>query len=219
LANQWVASFLAGRRQAVLDADSLSYWSDVQSGVPQGSVIGPLLFVILINTLPDSTSPETFVRMFADDMRAARAIRALADACLLQEDLFQMYDWNLTAHLFENNDKFETLQYGGNMELKKQYNYMTLDCDSNIIKKHTVKDLGVYISDDCEFSVQISSVKAKVKKTFGWAKRSFVSREANFLRFLCKTYCLPLIDYASQLWMPLGTPMIKKRGASPSVSN
>jgi hypothetical protein len=154
-------------------------------------------------------SPSTSVRMFADDTRAARAIHALADALKLQDDLNSMYAWNKRSNMLENEGKFENMQYGYNHELKSNYDYMTPDFNSVIVKKSAVKDLGIWMSDNCEFSLQILKVIAKVCKTFGWVKRSFVGREANFLKFLWSTYCLPHINYSSQLWMPMGTPLMK----------
>jgi hypothetical protein len=111
--------------------------------------------------------------------------------------------------MLENGDKFETLQYGLNESLKEDYDYMTPDCVSYIPKVSSVRDLGIIVSNNCEFNLQITTIIAKVRKTLGWIKRSFISCEANFMQFLWATYCLPYLDFGSQLWMPTGTPLMK----------
>jgi hypothetical protein len=123
------------------------------------------MFVILINELPSVATPGTSIRLFADDTRASRAIRALLDANLLLADLDKLYDWNVKSNLKENEDKFETLQYDENLYLKSQYDYMTPNCNGPIEKKNTVKDLGVLISDTAKFSEQNTKVIRKVWNT------------------------------------------------------
>jgi hypothetical protein len=97
---KWIESFLTYRSQYVLVNGFLSEPSEVKSGVPQGSVIGPLLFLVLIADI-DAELGTSFLSSFADDTCASREIGSTHDASLLQEDLNAIYKW---AEL--NNMKF-----------------------------------------------------------------------------------------------------------------
>ena len=82
---QWLADFLIGRRQRVVIGQDSSDWTSVKSGIPQGSVLGPVLFVIFINDLPDALSSAS--KIFADDTKLYRTVKEPRDNKLLQQDL------------------------------------------------------------------------------------------------------------------------------------
>ena len=98
--NQWIQDFLTDRQQEVVLEGVHSKATDVTSGVPQGTVLGPLLFLVYINDMPENISSTT--RMFADDALVYRIIRSRKDHTLLQEDLDKLQDWEhkwLKCHL------------------------------------------------------------------------------------------------------------------------
>ena len=89
---EWIKSFLVNRKQRVTVNGIMSSWSEVLSGIPQGSVLGPILFVIFINDLPDVVISIT--KIFADDTKLFRAIRTLEDREKLRDDLNQLVKWS-----------------------------------------------------------------------------------------------------------------------------
>ena len=96
----WIEAFISNRRQKVGVNGKESNWHDVTSGIPQGSVLGPLLFVLYINDLPDLTQSDTF--LFADDIKIFRSIINTNDQDILQQDITTIekwsHDWMLTLH-------------------------------------------------------------------------------------------------------------------------
>ena len=90
---QWIANFLQGRTQQVVLNGTSSSKAAVKSGVPQGSVLGPLLFLIFINDLPERVSKGTQVKLFADDCILYRKIFSDADSKILQKDLDKLQSW------------------------------------------------------------------------------------------------------------------------------
>ena len=95
---RWIQSFLLNRQQVVKVNGTESYSCDVKSGVPQGSVLGPLLFVIYINDLPECISSNSY--LFADDTKIFRQISSKEDAKHLQDDIDALDSWSKTW-LFE----------------------------------------------------------------------------------------------------------------------
>lgn len=83
----WFSSYLIGRRQRVIIESSLSDWLPVVSGVPQGSTLGPFLFLLYINDLPSMVSPDSTLALFADDSKCFRSIKALDDCLEFQDDV------------------------------------------------------------------------------------------------------------------------------------
>ena len=95
----WIEAFMSNRRQKVAVNGKESNWHDVTSGIPQGTVIGPLLFVLYINGLPDLAQSDTF--LFADDIKIFRSIINTIDQDILQEDITTIecsHDWMLSLH-------------------------------------------------------------------------------------------------------------------------
>ena len=91
--NRWISSWLCQRQQRVVFDGSASSDSPVLSGVPQGTVLGPLMFLLYVN---DIVSPQTTINIFADDCLLYRTIDSVADANQLQQDLDSMVDWSNT---------------------------------------------------------------------------------------------------------------------------
>jgi hypothetical protein len=112
----WIDSFLKERKQQVIVNGSKSGIDSVISGIPQGTVLGPVLFVIYINDLLEGTSSDGF--MFADDTKIFRKITSLADALMLQEDLQKLEEWSDIWLLKFNADKCHVLTLGKFQDIK-----------------------------------------------------------------------------------------------------
>jgi hypothetical protein len=205
---EWIKSFLTNRYQSVIVNGIKSDPQPMISGVPQGSVLGPLIFLILIGDI-DKDIVKAFVKSFADDTRATNAIKSIEDTILLQEDLDRIYSWTDEANMKLNDIKFELVRYGDNDVIKTSTAYTTPSGDP-IVEKTEVKDLGVIMSNDCRFDKQINSVIEKGKNTMSWILRTFKTRSITPMLTLYKSLPLPIIEYCSALWCPLGVGQIQK---------
>ena len=110
LLGAWIHSFLTDRSQIVATGGATSSPSAVLSGVPQGSVLGPLLFLIHIMGIDEHVTHSTMAS-FADDTRILMPLSTSVDAGLLQDDLTHLYTWTSENNMFFNNSKFEHLAY------------------------------------------------------------------------------------------------------------
>ena len=198
----WIEAFLTDRKQFVTVNGCVSDPKPVISGVPQGSVLGPLIFLILVGDIDNNISQDTKVRSFADDTRATRGVATVADTICLQEDLNRIYNWTENVNMKLNDDKFEVLRYGTNNELKESTTYTTPK-GLPIEAKTEVKDLGVVMSDDNKFNKQIDQVITKAKNMASWILRTFRTRARVPMLTLYKSLVLPILEYCSVLWCPL----------------
>ena len=178
----------------------LSDASPVISGVPQGSVIGPLLFLILISDI-DINVVSSFLSSFADDTRVSKGVTGVSDASALQSDLEAVYDWAVDNNMSFNNLKFELLRRGSDTTLMACTNY-TAPGGSIISEKEHVKDLGVTMSSDCSFREHISKICTSARNMCSWILRTFKSRSEDLMLTTWKSLVLPILDYCSQLWCP-----------------
>ena len=196
----WLTSFLASRSQRVLVNGVLSEPSPVISGVPQGSVIGPLLFLILISDI-DTNVVSSFLSSFADDTRVSKGVTGVSDASALQTDLEAVYEWAVDNNMSFNNLKFELLRRGPDTTLKACTNYTAPD-GSIISEKEHVKDLGVTMSADCSFREHINKICNSARNMCSWILRTFKCRSEDLMLTTWKSLVLPILDYCSQLWCP-----------------
>ena len=104
----WIEDFLSARTQEVIIEGSKSTPSPVSSGVPQGTVLGPLLFLAYINDMPECVRSE--IKLFADDSLLYRRIQNNADCCQLQEDLDKLQEWEQKWQMAFNADKCEVIR-------------------------------------------------------------------------------------------------------------
>ena len=206
--HEWIKAFLTDRYQSVVVNGIKSDPQPMISGVPQGSVLGPLIFLILIGDI-DKDIVKAIVKSFADDTRATNPIKSIEDTILLQEDLDRIYSWSDEANMQLNDIKFELLRYGDNDVIKTSTSYKTPSGEL-IAEKSEVKDLGVIMSNDCLFDKQINSVIEKGKNTMSWILRTFMTRLITPMLTLYKSLLMPIIEYCSALWCPLGVGQIQK---------
>ena len=193
---KWIESFISNRYQQVLVDGKLSNKEKVISGVPQGTVLGPLLFLIFINDLEDALK-YSILRIFADDSKIVKEIQDEDDHNKLQEDLNTAITWATNNNMELNQSKFQLLQYGKE-ELKQPYAANS----ETITKEEVVKDLGVQLAEDLSWEAQISEAVKQGRKFTGWILRSFFSRNPEVIISLFRTYVIPRLEYASILWSP-----------------
>ena len=207
----WISSFLdpTTRKQAVGVDGRISELVPVVSGVPQGTVLGPVLFLIHIRCISARISPGTSSSSFADDTKVWRGVRSDEDCQVLQTDLQSIYDWADQVSMVFNSEKFEWLRYSVNPETAPNYKYLSPD-SSSIEKKSSLRDLGVILSSDLSFSLQIEKVVTTASQMVGWGLRTFRSRGSYLLLTMFKSLVQPHLDYCSQLWCPSAQEAINK---------
>ena len=182
--------------------------SKVISGVPQGSVLGPLLFLIMINDITKDN--DSSISLFADDTRICRKISSEECVEKLQSDLEKLYSWQERNNMKFNGSKFEVIRYGNKSDLKEDTVYFTPNLEEIVEEKASLRDLGVILSSDMKFSNHVEKVTGTVNKKIGWILRTFRSRNIFMMKLLWKQLLQPHIDYCSQLYFQGQTKDLQK---------
>ena len=191
----WIENFLENRTQQVIVQGEESAWKPVTSGIPQGSVLGPILFVIFINDLPESVTSEAY--LFADDTKIFRIIKNEEDRGELQKDLNKLNQWSDDWLLKFHPQKCKYMTIGKNND---KVSYTLKDQDLQKVKEE--KDIGVTIDDELDFESHISKKINKATRTFGMLRRSFNCLDCQTFLCLYKTMVRTHLDYASSVWAP-----------------
>ena len=198
---RWLHSFLSGRLQCVLVKGRKSLPRPVLSGVPQGSVLGPLLFLVLIGDI-DKDIVSSFISSFADDTRVMQGISSASDLENLQHDLEAVYQWAADNNMKFNSDKFEHIRYSSTRNENPLPHSYTSNANTQIESKSHIRDLGVTMSDDATFTAYISEKVKAMKSKIGWILRTFQTRDRRPMLTLWKSLVLSEHDYCCQLWNP-----------------
>ena len=182
----WIEQFLVGRQQRVKINGVKSNWCPVLSGIPQGTVLGPTLFLAFVNDLPSSIRSKT--RMFADDTTVYTKSATEEDKATLQRDLITLGSWSETWLLPFNTQKCKSLHLGhGNS--KHVYAIQGVH-----IKQVTEeRDLGVVMDEGLKFRRQATEAVSKANRVLGTIWRSFANLDKTTLPILYKTLVRPLI--------------------------
>ena len=207
----WLASFLdsKSRKQAVVVDGRVSPLIPVLSGVPQGTVLGPVLFLVHIRNIASGLSPGTSATSFADDTRVQRGVRTASEFSDLQADLNHIYQWADAVNMQFNSDKFECLRFWADPEKAPPIQYLAPDSNP-ITVKADLRDLGVRISSTLSFNIHIENTVLAGSKLVGWGLRTFGGRGRQVMLTLMKSLVQPKLDYCSQLWSPSDQSSINK---------
>ena len=193
----WIESFLKDRKQLIVLDGQISESELVKSGVPQGTVLGPILFLIFIDDITEAIQHAT-ISIFADDSKLTQKITNPEDHKKLQKDIEAAIMWSLLNNMVLNTDKFQLLHHGKNNELKSDYK---LDETNTLTHSATAKDLGITVSEDLSWMKHIINITNEGKKLTSWILRCFTTRSPVILH-LFKTFVISKLEYASPLWMP-----------------
>ena len=195
----WITCFLSDRTQHVIMDGSLSSPASVQSGVPQGTVLGPLLFLIYINDLPQYVSPGTETRLFADDSALYRKISTSEDHQILQRDLEGLQKWEDMWSMQFHPDKCQLLRIS-KKKSPSEFTYSIHNTDISITSN--AKYLGVTINNKLSWNRHISIICGKANSTLNFLHRNFKSCSPKVKDKLYCTYVRPALEYCSSVWDP-----------------
>ena len=193
----WIANFLDGRSQAVVVNGVRSHPVSVKSGVPQGSVLGPCLFLIYINDLPDPLTSKS--RLFADDTAVYGEVSSAAEETRLQSNLDLLTDWGERWDMAFHPGKCKNLSISRKRKLH-QSQYQLHGHELETVTK--AKYLGVTLTNNMSWSEHINAITAKANKTLGFLKRNVKISSQNIKEIAYKTYVRPILEYASSVWDP-----------------
>ena len=176
----------------------------VMSGVPQGSVLGPLLFLLYINGLEEiALSPGTKFVLYADDILLYKPIRTWEDHHLFQSDLNAISNWLVRCSMTLNAAKFKCMLISRKRNSLAPILPPLCIGSSTIEKVSCMKYLGVLISSDLSWSAHIETVVSKARKALGCIYRRFYrNAHTSVLTKLYTTLVRPLLEYCCVLWDP-----------------
>ena len=195
--NLWLEQFLTNRKQRVLVDGDFSCFGDVLSGVPQGTVLGPLLFLLHINDLPSNVKSQ--VRLFADDCLLYRKIKSEEDQLQLQKDLVALELWASTWGMNFNATKCYVMHIHRNKNPFSKFYQL----NGHILQQVSeIPYLGVTIRDDLQWSSHINKITAKANSSLGFIRRNLRKCNLNFKQTAYISLVRSLLEYSCSVWDP-----------------
>lgn len=201
----WITSFLTNRYQFVSVSGQSSALTKVKSGVPQGSVLGPILFLIYINDI--SKNIYSTVRLFADDCVLYRQINTSEDSNILQADLSKISLWCEQWQMEINVSKTKAMTFTRSSNVQFTSYFMNNLCIENV---NTLKYLGVHLSSNLTWNDHIDEIISKASKTLGFIRRNLYSANQSTKLLAYTSLVRSKMEYASIIWNPNQTYLINK---------
>ncbi len=193
----WIKDFLSKRTQLVTLEGQSSTRADVISGVPQGTVMGPLLFLTFINDLPEYTKSE--VRLFADDALLFRKIKNNKDAEQLQQDLTSLGNWEQQWQMEFHPQKCTVIRVTTKRRpIQHVYNLH----GHNLETVPSGKYLGVTLTNNLNWTEHIGNIKSKASKTLGFLRRNIRGCKPEIRASAYRIMVRPTLEYAATVWDP-----------------
>jgi len=165
------------------------------SGVPQGSVLGPLLFIIYINNI--DTDIVSKLSKFADDTKLSKSVECEVERDILRSDLEKIHRWSEEWQMLFNVDKCVVMHLGNS---NKKFNYFMGDTEIKTVTKQ--RDLGITIRDSMKYSDQCSEAAKAANKILGLIKRNIQYKNKETIVRLYKALVRPKLEYCVQVWNP-----------------
>ena len=199
----WISDWLNGRSQRVVLNGKSSGWTSVLSGVPQGSVFGPVLFLIYINDIDNAVDTVFSVLFkFADDTKILRVVNNDDDRAKLQLDIDNLFNWSLEWQMMFNVKKCKVIHFG-RKNFRSNYTIGGYAPAGSVLENVTEeKDLGVFIHKSLKPSYHCAKVAIKANQVLGQMARTFTYRDKYSWVRLYKRYVRPHLEYAIQSWCP-----------------
>ena len=196
----WFRSYLFNRFQRVVLDGHISEVHSVSSGAPQGSILGPILFSIYVNSLTKtSISQDSTLLLYADDIILFRPIISSCNVDALQSDINIVAEWISDAGLCLNANKSKVVVFSR----KRVRPAVVVTVDSTVIPTvDSICFLGVTVTSDLKWNTHITNTCAKARQQLGIINRSFNQANASTLFHLYRCLVLLTLDYCSSVWDP-----------------
>ena len=195
--NRWIQSFLSDRTQAVVVEGVTSDSAPVLSGVPQGSVLGPCLFLYYINDIAEGLESST--RLFADDTMIYLTVKNENDAQILQNDLARLEKWEAEWTMEFHPKKCEVISITRKRN-PIMYPYKLHGHQLQHVK--VIKYLGVSISQDLRWDAHVNNTVSKANRTLGFLRRNLSVGNTKIKQQAYMSLVQPGLEYASTVWNP-----------------
>jgi hypothetical protein len=193
----WIRDWLSNREQRVVINGKHSKWAPVLSGVPQGSVLGPILFNIFINDLDSVVTADQILKKFADDTKLGQVLDSHDSAAALQSTLNKLYDWSVQWGMQFNIAKCHVMHVGRN----NPCHVYRMNGQQLAVTK-AERDVGVIISDTLKPSDQCKRAASTAGAVLGQILRAFHYRDRNTFVKLYVQYVRPHLEFAAPAWAP-----------------
>ena len=195
----WIKNFLHDRQQRVTIGDSSSDWTPVSSGIPQGSVLGPILFLIYINDLPGAI--DCCIKFFADDAKLYLKVNSLVQADQLQGNVTRSENWADIWRMFFNYKKCKKFHVG-NKDINATYIMHDQGQPVSLEQVEVEKDLGIYFDSKLSFREHITKKVNIANRNLGCIFRSFTYMDKEMFLHLFKSLVRPHLEYGSVIFSP-----------------
>ena len=192
----WIMAFLSDRKQRIVVDGASSSYSAVESGVPQGTVLGPLLFLRFIKDI--NTNISSKIRLFADDCLVYREINSDRDQLLLQQDINTLAQWARMWQMSFNVDKCHVLQIS--LGRKKRFNYRMDNRLLSLVTNHPY--LGLEFDDKMSWKPHIDQVIAKSNQILGFLRRNLRHCPQPVKELAYTSLVRPKLEYSASIWDP-----------------
>ena len=203
----WIRAFLTGRSQCTRINLSYSEYARIESGVVQGSVLGPLLFLLYINDVTDVFNNDCKCKLYADDIKIYSVLDNVCDGADIQVKLDELQNWSDQWQLDISYKKCNALL----LTNKKEKTSLALTlCDKQLPIVDSVKDIGVIMDSHLKFDVHVNNIVLRAHKIANLIHKCFISKDPPTLMKAFLVYVRPVLEYASCVWSPQSVGLIKK---------
>ncbi|CAB3990931.1 Hypothetical predicted protein [Paramuricea clavata] len=204
---RWFESYLINRKQGVTVLGATSSARPVLSGVLQGSILGPILFLLYANDLPDAVE-HSKIASFANDTKLFKKVDSTSDAISLQSDLSSLENWSTSSGLVFNQDKCKCQRV---TRKKNPIKYEYKINNKSLVVTEKEKDLGIRITDTLNWSYHTLDHCAKANKMLGFLRRAAMKiTNVNIRRTLYLSIVRSTLGYATQVWSPQSIDLITR---------
>ena len=197
----WITDWTKDRRQRVVLNGAESSWECVLSSVVQGSVLGPILFLIYINCIDiaiQAGDMETFVSKYADDTKLGRVIKNKMDSDKLQAAVDRLVNWCNEWDMSLHPDKCVVWHFG-----RQNPKHIYHIGNQNLSAVTGAKDLGVYVSNTCKMSSHINNISKRAHAVLSQVRRATTIRDSHTFPLIYKSFVRPLLESAAPVWNPI----------------
>jgi len=196
----WISDFLSDPKQRVTIGQDVADWKDVTSGVPQGSILGPLLFLSYTSM---TCQTNHIIKMFADDSKLIATIHSATDLEVLQRDLDALSDWSTAWSMMFNVEKCKVMEFSKSGHSKFSSTELSMGKSRSVLNfTNSEKVLGVAFSSNLKLSSHIKAQANKAVSILGQLRRTFRFWTKTTFRTLYCAYVIPHLEYVVVVWSP-----------------